>query len=76
MAYKNKFEEFFGTLFHSWGGDTPQETVWAANDFIDALIELFGFEIEDRFDIDGVTTNGNDYSVLEEQIYTLLKGKV
>jgi hypothetical protein len=73
--YKNRFECFFGTLFHSWGGDTPQEAVWAANDLIDALNELFNFNIEDRYDVDCKTTQGRPWEDLSEEIYNLLKTK-
>ena len=76
MPYNNKFEEFFGTLFHSWGGDTPQETVWAANDLIEALSEMFGIVIVDRFDLNGITVNGNDYDDLEKEIYNKLKERL
>ena len=27
-------KNFFTTLFGSWGGDTPQEAIWAANDLL------------------------------------------
>lgn len=45
MAEKNKIlkkkkkqlSEFFSTLFHSWGGDTPSEAIWAANDLLPYL---------------------------------------
>lgn len=28
------FKKAISTLLHSWGGDTPAEAVWAANEFI------------------------------------------
>lgn len=34
MKDKKGFIEFLRTLICSWGGDTPPEAIWAANDLI------------------------------------------
>ena len=31
-------EKAFKTLLYSWGGDTPPEAVWAANEFMEAIL--------------------------------------
>lgn len=35
----------FSTLIYSWGGDTPQEAIWAANELIDWINLEFGATI-------------------------------
>ncbi len=30
----------FNTLLHSWGGDTPQEAVWAANEIMAGILSI------------------------------------
>lgn len=42
-------EEFFSTLLHSWGSDTPQEVYWALGDFTKYL-KSKGFESDLDFD--------------------------
>lgn len=34
----------FKTLLYSWGGDTPAEAIWAANQFLDIYKQLTGNE--------------------------------
>ena len=52
---KKKLSECFSTLLYSWGGDTPPEAIWAANDFLEYhkpfYTELEGREfVEDDMD--------------------------
>jgi hypothetical protein len=37
--------EFFLTIMHSWGSDTPQEVFWALNDMVNWL-KTKGFKSE------------------------------
>ena len=39
----------FRTLLHTWGGDTPSEATWAANELIDFLVLEYDFVYEKRF---------------------------
>jgi hypothetical protein len=34
MKEKELFIKAISTLFHTWGGDTPAEAVWAGNDLL------------------------------------------
>jgi hypothetical protein len=34
MKNKKEFIAVLSTLLYSWGGDTPSEAVWAANDLL------------------------------------------
>ena len=44
-------EEFFLTIMHSWGSDTPQEVFWGLNDLVkwqkqkDLIIKDYGLMI-------------------------------
>ncbi len=69
MPYNNKFEAFMGTLFHSWGGDTPQDAVWAANDFIEWAIEEFDIEVSARYSGEYKTTDGREWEELTKELY-------
>jgi hypothetical protein len=42
-------EEFFLTILHSWGSDTPQEVFWGLNDLIE-YAKTKGFVSTDYFD--------------------------
>ncbi len=71
--YKNKMETFFGCLFHSWGGDTPEECVWAANDLIEFFIEMYDIEVTDRYGEEYETIEGREWEELTTEIYDKLK---
>lgn len=45
-------EEFFkalATLLHTWGGDTPKEATWAANEMIDWIVIEYQIDFDKRF---------------------------
>jgi hypothetical protein len=46
---KEKFIKALNTLLYSWGGDTPPDAIWAANDFLDYYEEVLGVTIHSRF---------------------------
>jgi hypothetical protein len=62
MIHKDKFVEALSTLLHSWGGDTPPEATWAANELLDFYEaetgHVMGFRLVesgvDPFEEDGV----------------------
>lgn len=67
-----KLKTFISGLFHSWGGDTPAEAIWAAEDFAVWLAECNGTTYnsqdvpDDEFDyevflaeIERIVTHGN-----------------
>lgn len=37
MKNKEQLVQAFKTLLHSWGGDTPAEAIWAANEMMAAI---------------------------------------
>lgn len=39
-SYNTKFKEAMGTLCYSWGGDTPPEAVWTANELMELYCEM------------------------------------
>jgi len=41
---------FLSGLFYDWGGDTPAEAVWAANDFLKYFQKTEGVVIKNEFD--------------------------
>jgi len=54
---KNKFAGAINTMLYSWGGDTPQEVVWAFNEMMDA----FGYKIEMDADLDNCEEANLDF---------------
>jgi len=46
----DKFKVFINCLFGSWGGDTPAEVYWAAEDLLLFLEEEYDVIIINRFD--------------------------
>ena len=44
-------------MLYSWGGDTPQEVVWAFNEMMDA----FGYKIEMDADLDNCEEANLDF---------------
>ncbi len=62
-------EEFFlafSTLLHSWGGDTPSEATWAANEMIDWIVVEYEIDYEKRFDEDPSDDGENNSTIVEE----------
>ena len=39
MEITEEIKKAFVTLCYSWGGDTPAEAVWAANEFMQIFME-------------------------------------
>jgi len=58
MKEKVKFKQAIETILYSWGGDTPSEAIWAANELLDWLEMEYNIKIELRFaEIDGERDN-------------------
>ena len=67
-------EEFFlalSTLLHSWGGDTPAEATWSANEMIDWIVVEYEIDFERRFDEDP-TDEGLNNSLIVPELKAIL----
>ncbi len=49
MKNKTEFFAMLSTLLGSWGGDTPPEAIWTANELVDWVEKEFDVKIESRF---------------------------
>jgi hypothetical protein len=49
-THKEMLISALGTLFWSWGGDTPPEVYWGANDLLEWYEAEFDLELGIRFD--------------------------
>jgi len=49
---KDLFVNALSTLLFSWGGDTPPEAIWAANDFLDYFEKVNKITLSGRFEED------------------------
>lgn len=54
-----------GTLFHSWGSDTPNEVYWGANELLDWYEKEFYISLGIRFERDDQTFDTNYDDVIE-----------
>jgi hypothetical protein len=54
-----------GTLFHSWGSDTPDEVYWGANELLDWYEKEFNLQLNIRFERDEQTWDTNYEDVIE-----------
>lgn len=54
MKNKELFAEIINGLLYSWGGDTPPEAIWSANDLLDFYEKETGEKVP-RFTEDGKT---------------------
>ena len=54
-----------GTLFYSWGGDTPVEVFWGANELLDWFEDEFGVKLNIRFERDENTFDTNYDDVID-----------
>lgn len=54
------------TLFYSWGGDTPTEVYWGANELLVWFEAEFEVELGIRFEIDPITNESNYDNVIEK----------
>lgn len=55
--------ECFQTLLYSWGGDTPPEAIWAANDFLNAQKQFYK-ELRDQQFVED-DQDGNNTRILD-----------
>ena len=49
MKNKTEFFAMLSTLLGSWGGDTPPEAIWTANELVDWVEKEFDVKIDSRF---------------------------
>lgn len=69
----NKVEKFLSGLFHSWGSDTPQEAVWAANDFLKIIESAYDYKFKNNFSESyDETLPSNNYEVVVEELKKLI----
>lgn len=50
MKEKERFIKALGGLFFEWGGDTPQEVYWGANDLLNWYEVEYGIELNISFE--------------------------
>ena len=62
---KEMLVESLGTLFFSWGGDTPDEVFWGANELLDWYEKEFNLSLGIRFERDEQTFDTNYGDVIE-----------
>lgn len=53
MKNKELFIKALTTLLYSWGGETPPDAIWAANDFLKWYEAEYNVTLPDNFDVDG-----------------------
>lgn len=69
---KELFLKALATLFYTWGGDTPPEAYWAANDFLEYFeavncVQLgIRFEEPDWYKGDSNSEDSNYEEVIEK----------
>ncbi len=51
---KGKFIKALNTLFFAWGGDTPEEVYWGANELLDWYESEFNTKLGIRFDYENL----------------------
>ena len=69
MKNKEGFIKALNTLFGSWGGDTPPEAYWAANDLLDWYESEFDLDLKIRFnEPDSLPPNYNNPDNFDEVI--------
>ena len=59
------FKKAMGTLFYSWGSDTPEEVYWGANELLDWAEKEFNIELPLRFERDEETYEDNYEEVIK-----------
>ncbi len=55
MIKKQEFINALSTLLFSWGGDTPPEAVWAANEMLEWYEKEYGVKLNIEIEEDGST---------------------
>tara|TARA_Y100001938_G_C8040182_1_gene405737 strand:+ start:1070 stop:1282 length:213 start_codon:yes stop_codon:yes gene_type:complete len=59
MKNKKMLITSLSTLFYSWGGDTPDEVFWGANELLDWFEDEFEVKLNIRFERDENTFETN-----------------
>jgi hypothetical protein len=62
MKNKKEFIKALGTLFFSWGSDTPDEVYWGCNELLDWYEKEFNVQLNIRFERD------DDYNSTYEEV--------
>ena len=65
---KKLFLKALLTLFNTWGGDTPPEAIWAANDFLDYFEKRNNIKLSGRFEEINSDENVEHNQELTEEI--------
>ena len=60
MIDKTLLKDAMSTMLYSWGGDTPEEAIWAFNEFMEA----FGMEAG----IDSLEDTSSGYEAFEKEL--------
>ena len=66
MKNKELFLKALQTLFYSWGGDTPSEVIWGANELLEWFEKEYNVLIKERFVEDSMI--GSNYDAVIEEI--------
>ncbi len=61
MKEKEVFIKALGTLFFSWGSDTPSEVFWGANELLEWFEKEYNVQLNIRFDEDLSFNGGSNY---------------
>lgn len=65
MKNKEAFIKSLGTLFFSWGSDTPDEVFWGANELLDWFETEYSVSLGIRFERDDQTFDTNYEDVIK-----------
>lgn len=66
MKSKVKFLRTLRNLLFSWGGDTPREAYWTANELLEWLESEFDIQLEFKFEYDSDKHEWNSQQVFEQ----------
>lgn len=69
MKNTRLLKEALSTLIHSWGGDTPQEAIWAYNELVDFLNAECYIELKH---IEDVENYSQTYTENDEYLDTIV----
>jgi hypothetical protein len=69
LKSKEYFLQALNTLLFSWGMDTPNEAIWAANELLDWLEYEYDISIKSRFE---EINEGGDPELVVEELKDLL----
>ena len=65
MNNKELFIKAIGTLFFSWGSDTPPEVYWGCNQLLEWYENEYGVTLNIRFEIGNYDDEDNYDEVIE-----------